>query len=66
MSLLSPYYPADSQYAEDFPYSSEAAGSSDSERIDFDDPPIPLHAYVPSAANLAWRLRLASTMKGTR
>jgi len=65
MSLLSPFYPSDSQYAEDFPYSSEAAGSCDSDRIDCDDPPIPL-TYVPSAANLAWRARLAATLKEIR
>jgi hypothetical protein len=27
MSLLSPYYPSDSQYADDFPYSGDAPGS---------------------------------------
>lgn len=65
MRLLSPYYPENSQYAEGFPYSGEAAGSCDSDRIDYDDPPIPL-TYVPSAANIAWRARLAATVKEIR
>lgn len=63
MSLLSPYYPADSQYAEDFPYSADAHGSSVDEPMEFNYPPRP---YVQSAANIAWRLRLASTLKETR